>query len=256
MTAGGPRPGACRLAVRDRTLDLDPRLCRRARAVRGAGRRAAGRAPGTRRRPWPSHPMMRIPPPGVAEPDDHRGWRSDALGTGVGDPRSSTACSRPPPASPRWRMRRSASVTGLRAIRRARAGRRRTCGSATGSTSGSGPRAVLAGKRLLQSVDRFPVGRRSGQPARRGPLARVERRRAGADALASAGARPMAWPSSRRRTPRRDARWLASARCSTSASRCSTASAIAIRIARRCCATASRPGSSAARFLGVAPRRP
>jgi squalene cyclase len=32
---------------------------------------------------WPSHPMMRIPPPGVAEPDDHRGWRSDGLGTGV-----------------------------------------------------------------------------------------------------------------------------------------------------------------------------
>jgi squalene cyclase len=32
---------------------------------------------------WPSHPMMRIAPPGVAEPDDHRSWRSDALGTGV-----------------------------------------------------------------------------------------------------------------------------------------------------------------------------
>lgn len=32
---------------------------------------------------WPSHPIMRIPPPGLAEPDDHRSWRSDGLGTGV-----------------------------------------------------------------------------------------------------------------------------------------------------------------------------
>lgn len=32
---------------------------------------------------WPTHPMMRIAPPDVAEPDDHRAWRSDALGTGV-----------------------------------------------------------------------------------------------------------------------------------------------------------------------------
>lgn len=32
---------------------------------------------------WPSHPIMRIPPPALAEPDDHRSWRSDGLGTGV-----------------------------------------------------------------------------------------------------------------------------------------------------------------------------
>jgi hypothetical protein len=32
---------------------------------------------------WPSHPSMRIPPPGLAEPDDHRSWRLDGLGTGV-----------------------------------------------------------------------------------------------------------------------------------------------------------------------------
>jgi squalene cyclase len=32
---------------------------------------------------WPSHPIMRIPPPDVAEPEDHRAWRANALGTGV-----------------------------------------------------------------------------------------------------------------------------------------------------------------------------
>jgi Squalene-hopene cyclase C-terminal domain/Prenyltransferase and squalene oxidase repeat len=32
---------------------------------------------------WPSHPTMRIPPPGLAEPDNHDSWRIDGLGTGV-----------------------------------------------------------------------------------------------------------------------------------------------------------------------------
>jgi hypothetical protein len=32
---------------------------------------------------WPSHPTMRIPPPGLVEPDSHDEWRTDALGTGV-----------------------------------------------------------------------------------------------------------------------------------------------------------------------------
>jgi hypothetical protein len=32
---------------------------------------------------WPSHPIMRIPPPGLAEPDSHDSWRLDGLGTGV-----------------------------------------------------------------------------------------------------------------------------------------------------------------------------
>jgi squalene-hopene/tetraprenyl-beta-curcumene cyclase len=32
---------------------------------------------------WPSHPIMRIPPPGLAEPDRHESWRVDGLGTGV-----------------------------------------------------------------------------------------------------------------------------------------------------------------------------
>lgn len=32
---------------------------------------------------WPSHPIMRIPPPWLAEPGDHRLWRLDGLGTGV-----------------------------------------------------------------------------------------------------------------------------------------------------------------------------
>jgi Prenyltransferase and squalene oxidase repeat/Squalene-hopene cyclase C-terminal domain len=32
---------------------------------------------------WPSHPIMRIPPPGLAEPDNHDSWRIDGLGTGV-----------------------------------------------------------------------------------------------------------------------------------------------------------------------------
>jgi squalene-hopene/tetraprenyl-beta-curcumene cyclase len=32
---------------------------------------------------WPSEPIMRIPPPGLAEPGDHRSWRLDGLGTGV-----------------------------------------------------------------------------------------------------------------------------------------------------------------------------
>jgi Squalene-hopene cyclase C-terminal domain/Prenyltransferase and squalene oxidase repeat len=32
---------------------------------------------------WPSHPIMRIPPPGLAEPDCHDDWRLDGLGTGV-----------------------------------------------------------------------------------------------------------------------------------------------------------------------------
>lgn len=32
---------------------------------------------------WPTHPIMRIPPPGLAEPDAHDSWRLDGLGTGV-----------------------------------------------------------------------------------------------------------------------------------------------------------------------------
>jgi squalene cyclase len=32
---------------------------------------------------WPSHPVMRIPPPGLAEPDRQEAWRIDGLGTGV-----------------------------------------------------------------------------------------------------------------------------------------------------------------------------
>jgi squalene-hopene/tetraprenyl-beta-curcumene cyclase len=32
---------------------------------------------------WPSHPIMRIPPPGLAEPDRQESWRIDGLGTGV-----------------------------------------------------------------------------------------------------------------------------------------------------------------------------
>jgi squalene cyclase len=32
---------------------------------------------------WPSHPIMRIPPPDVAEPEDHGSWLANALGTGV-----------------------------------------------------------------------------------------------------------------------------------------------------------------------------
>jgi hypothetical protein len=32
---------------------------------------------------WPSQPIMRIPPPDLAEPDDRDTWRSDELGTGV-----------------------------------------------------------------------------------------------------------------------------------------------------------------------------
>lgn len=32
---------------------------------------------------WPSHPIMRIPPPGLAEPGRHESWRIDGLGTGV-----------------------------------------------------------------------------------------------------------------------------------------------------------------------------
>jgi hypothetical protein len=32
---------------------------------------------------WPGHAAMRIPPPGIAEPEGYRGWRPDALGTGV-----------------------------------------------------------------------------------------------------------------------------------------------------------------------------
>jgi squalene cyclase len=32
---------------------------------------------------WPSHPAMRVPPPGVAEPDGYQSWRADDLGTGV-----------------------------------------------------------------------------------------------------------------------------------------------------------------------------
>jgi squalene cyclase len=32
---------------------------------------------------WPSHPIMRIPPPNLAEPDSHESWRLDGLGTGV-----------------------------------------------------------------------------------------------------------------------------------------------------------------------------
>lgn len=32
---------------------------------------------------WPGHASMRIPPPGVAEPEGYRSWRVDGLGTGV-----------------------------------------------------------------------------------------------------------------------------------------------------------------------------
>jgi squalene cyclase len=32
---------------------------------------------------WSSHPIMRIPPPGLAEPDRQEAWRVDGLGTGV-----------------------------------------------------------------------------------------------------------------------------------------------------------------------------
>ncbi len=32
---------------------------------------------------WPAHASMRIPPPGVAEPEGYRSWRADGLGTGV-----------------------------------------------------------------------------------------------------------------------------------------------------------------------------
>lgn len=32
---------------------------------------------------WPTAPILRIPPPNVIEPDAHRLWRSDQLGTGV-----------------------------------------------------------------------------------------------------------------------------------------------------------------------------
>jgi squalene-hopene/tetraprenyl-beta-curcumene cyclase/sporulenol synthase len=32
---------------------------------------------------WPSHAALRIPPPDVSEPDNHRAWRVNRLGTGV-----------------------------------------------------------------------------------------------------------------------------------------------------------------------------
>lgn len=32
---------------------------------------------------WPAHATMRIPPPGVAEPEGYRSWRVDGMGTGV-----------------------------------------------------------------------------------------------------------------------------------------------------------------------------
>jgi squalene cyclase len=47
---------------------------------RGAGRLADAQASDGG---WLVHPVMRIPPPGVAEPDLHSSWRADALGTGV-----------------------------------------------------------------------------------------------------------------------------------------------------------------------------
>jgi Prenyltransferase and squalene oxidase repeat len=62
-------------------LILLRRADRRGEAVRrGAARLADAQASDGG---WPIHPVMRIPPPDVAEPELHSSWRADALGTGV-----------------------------------------------------------------------------------------------------------------------------------------------------------------------------